>query len=91
MGLTTMASSPAGFDAMAGYAMPLDRLGRRAVETLRDGKEIQYGLLGIRSRTIPASNRVEEISPNSPANQGQLQVGDEIIAVDDTRSSTGTP
>jgi S1-C subfamily serine protease len=84
VGLTTMASSPAGFDAMAGYAMPLDRLGRRAVETLRQGREIEYGLLGIRSRTVPATNRVEEISPNSPADQGQLQVGDEIVAVDGT-------
>ena len=47
VGLTTMAASPAGFDAMAGYAMPMDRMGRRAVETLRQGKEIEYGLLGI--------------------------------------------
>ena len=31
VGLTTMASSPAGFDAMAGYAIPMDKLGRRAV------------------------------------------------------------
>jgi S1-C subfamily serine protease len=84
VGLTTMASSPAGFDAMAGYAMPMDRLGRRAVETLREGKEIEYGLLGIRSRTIPASNRVVEITANSPADQGQLLAGDEIIAVNDT-------
>ena len=49
VGLTTMASSPAGFDAMAGYAIPMDRIGRRAVETLKEGKEIEYGLLGIRA------------------------------------------
>ena len=47
VGLTTMAASPAGFDAMAGYAVPMDRMGRRAVETLKEGKEIEYGLLGI--------------------------------------------
>ena len=48
VGLTTMAASPAGFDAMAGYAIPMDKLGRRAVETLKEGKEIEYGLLGIK-------------------------------------------
>ncbi|HMF35579.1 MAG TPA: trypsin-like peptidase domain-containing protein [Isosphaeraceae bacterium] len=82
VGLTTMASSPAGFDAMAGYAMPMDRLGRRAVETLKEGKEIEYGLLGIRAH--PAStNRVEGVTPGSPADQGQLQADDEILAVND--------
>ena len=82
VGLTTMASSPAGFDAMAGYAIPMDRIGRRAVETLKEGKEIEYGLLGIRPH--PAStNRVEYVTPNSPAGQGQLQANDEILGVND--------
>ena len=82
VGLTTMASSPAGFDAMAGYAIPMDRIGRRAVETLKEGKEIEYGLLGIHAH--PAStNRVEYVTPNSPAGQGQLQANDEILGVND--------
>ena len=83
VGLTTMASSPAGFDAMAGYAIPIDKLGRRAVETLRQGKEIEYGFLGIKAH-LNSTNRVEEVTPNSPADQGQLQANDEILAVDDT-------
>ncbi len=49
VGLTTMAASASGFDSMAGYAIPMDKLGRRAVETLKEGKEVEYGLLGIRS------------------------------------------
>ena len=83
VGMTTMASSPAGFDMMAGYAIPMDRIGRRAVETLKQGKEIEYGLLGIRSH-LPSTNRVEDVTPNSPAGQGHLQAGDEILAVNDT-------
>ncbi len=58
VGLTTMASSPAGFDALAGYAIPMDKIGRRAVETLKEGKEVEYGLLGIqrgRQRTPTGS------------------------------------
>jgi serine protease Do len=82
VGLTTMAASPSGFDAMAGYAIPLDRMGRRAVETLRQGREIEYGLLGIRPQ-LGNTNRVEEVAPNTPAAQGDLQANDEIVAVNE--------
>ena len=83
VGLTTMAASPAGFDAMAGYAIPMDRIGRRAVETLKEGKEMEYGLLGIRPH-LNSTNRIEDVTPNSPAGQGQLTAGDEILGVNDT-------
>jgi serine protease Do len=82
VGITTMASSPSGFDAMAGYAIPMDKLGRRAAETLKKGKEIEYGMLGIKADNS-MSNRVGELTANSPAN-GKLQNNDEIIAVNDT-------
>lgn len=82
VGLTTMAASASGFDVMAGYAIPMDRIGRRAVETLKQGKEIEYGLLGIRADPN-GSNRVGAVSPRSPADQGQLQVNDEIVAVNE--------
>jgi serine protease Do len=82
--LTTMAASPAGFDAMAGYAIPMDKLGRRNVETLKEGKEIEYGLLGIKADN-GYTNHVGEVQPNSPAFLGELQMGDEIIAVNDVR------
>ncbi len=81
VGLTTMASSPAGFDAMAGYAIPMDRTGRRAVETLKQGKEVEYGLLGVTSHQNN-TNIVEEVTLNSPAALGDLQRGDEIVGVD---------
>jgi serine protease Do len=80
VGLTTMAASPAGFDFMAGYAIPMDKLGRRAVETLKEGKEIEYGLIGIKPDK-DNSNRVGDVIVNSPAALGQLQVLDEILAV----------
>jgi S1-C subfamily serine protease len=80
VGLTTMASSPAGFDAMAGYAIPMDRIGRRAVEALKQGKEVEYGLLGVRPH-LESTNRIESVAPNSPAALGDLQRNDEIIAV----------
>jgi serine protease Do len=85
VGLTTMAASPAGFDAQAGYAIPMDRIGRRALETLMEGKEIEYGFLGIKSDNgfNNATNRVAGIVLNSPAALARLQVDDRIVAVND--------
>ncbi len=79
IGLTTTATSPAGFDSQAGYAIPMDQLGRRVVETLKEGKEVEYGLLGI--KPVDTSNRIREVVKFSPAALGDLQVEDEVIAV----------
>jgi S1-C subfamily serine protease len=82
VGLTTLAESPAGFDSQAGYAIPMDKLGRRAVETLKDGREVEYGFLGIQAEPR-ASNKVGKVVINSPAFLADVQAGDEIIAVAD--------
>ncbi len=82
VGLTTMAASPAGFDAQAGYAIPMDMVGRHAVETLKDGREIEYGFLGIHALP-PSSNRVGDVRINSPAALGEIVANDEIIGVND--------
>ena len=80
VGLTTASANAAGFDAQAGYAIPMDALGRRLVETLRQGKEFEYGFLGI--RLDPAgSNRVVDAQPGTPAGEGGVQTGDAILAV----------
>ena len=81
VGMTTMASSPAGFDAMAGYAIPMDKIIRRVIATLKEGKEVEYGLLGIVANPANFSNYVFEVQPNSPAFLGQLKVNDQIVAV----------
>src|SRR5262249_20860086 len=47
---------------------------------LKEGKEVEYGLLGIHA-DYNFTNRVFEVAVNSPAALGQLQVNDEIIAV----------
>jgi serine protease Do len=80
VGITTTASSPAGFDVQAGYAIPMDRMGRRAVEALKQGKEVEYGLLGIIADP-QFSNRVSRVAPHSPAALGNLQINDEVLAV----------
>jgi S1-C subfamily serine protease len=84
VGITTNSASADGFDAQAGYAIPMDDMGRRAVETLMKGKEVEYGFLGIGLDTTYQTNRVTHAQPGTPAAEGELQADDSILSVGDT-------
>ncbi len=81
VGITTAAANAAGFDAQAGYAIPMDALGRNVVEALKQGKEYEYGLLGITLDREHNTSRVMSANPGTPASLGGVQVGDEVVAV----------
>jgi S1-C subfamily serine protease len=83
VGLTTSAANASGFDAQAGYAIPMDTLGRKVVETLKQGKEYEYGFLGIRLDVQNGTNRVVSADHGSPAFDGGVQMQDAIVAVGD--------
>lgn len=83
VGLTTAAANAAGFDAQAGYAIPMDALGRKVVEALKEGKEYEYGFLGIRLDVQQGTNRVMSADPGTPAWQGGVLVDDVVEAVGD--------
>jgi S1-C subfamily serine protease len=90
VGITTDAASPAGFDVQAGYAIPIDRLGRRIVETLREGREMEYGFLGIRLDPL-VPNGIRDTDAGTPAAEARLIAGDVITAVGDMPVDDRTP
>jgi S1-C subfamily serine protease len=81
VGITTSEASPSGYDAAAGYAIPLDALGRRAVGELIQGKEVEYGFIGI--GLGPEPNTVDRVERDTPAWKANLATGDRIVAVGD--------
>ncbi len=72
------------YDTGVGFAIPLEDLLAR-VETLRQGKDVYAGILGI---GIKSTDRYAEpaivgtVRPNSPASKAGFQVNDQILAVD---------
>jgi serine protease Do len=80
VGLTTNAANAGGFDSQAGYALPIDTLARRASEALKQGKEVEYGFLGVQ---LPKdnSNRIEGVEIGTPAGEGGLMPGDEVLDI----------
>lgn len=81
VGLTTGSANAAGFDAQAGYAIPMDALGRQAVEALRQGKEVEYGFLGVLLDNAGGTNQVGDARPGTPAGEGGVRSGDFIVEV----------
>jgi serine protease Do len=80
VGLTTDAANVSGFDAQAGYAVPIDALSRRVIDALLRGKEVEYGMLGI-EMPEDRSNRLKGAEPGTPAGDAGLVVDDQIVAV----------
>ena len=80
VGLTTDAANVGGFDAQAGYAIPIDTLSRRAINALRQGREVEYGFLGI-GLSRDGSNRIANVNPGTPAGEGGLVIDDAILSI----------
>lgn len=91
VGLTTAVAATAGYDQAAGYAIPVDAAFRRIIATLREGREVEYGLLGVYLESIgtrggmlalqPQGALVKETIPGGPADKAGLRTGDLITRV----------
>ena len=89
IGVTTTAATIAGHEQPAGYAIPINAVMRRVIETLRQGREVEYGMLGVGfgqavvDTTPQRSSRlnITQVYPGGPAARGGLQAGDIIIRV----------
>jgi serine protease Do len=89
IGLATAIPVVAGYQETAGYAIPVDATFRRALEALKQGREVEYGFLGIqlggvageRASRGAEGTRVERVMPGLPAARHGLKSGDLIVAV----------
>jgi serine protease Do len=90
IGLTTSLAALSGHETHAGFAIPVDDVFRRAVDTMRPGKEVEYGLLGVIPENLTPSDRTEglsgivvaAVSEGTPAYKAGLQAADWITALD---------
>jgi S1-C subfamily serine protease len=90
VGLTTTAATIAGHEQPAGYAIPINPAFRRIIDTLKEGREVEYGMLGVSfgvgvgaSSTTNAQVTINEVFPGSPADHAGLQEGDIVTRVGD--------
>jgi serine protease Do len=91
VGVTTTAATIAGHEQPAGYAIPINTAFRRIIDTLKQGREVEYGMLGVGFGQTPFdatggnSSRltVLQVYPGSPATRAGLAAGDVVTRVGD--------
>jgi len=89
IGLTTSLAAVSGFESAAGYAYPVDDTFRRVIDTLRRGREVEYGFLGVKPDSLSSTEilgglhgiRVRHVEPGSRAETFGLKPEDVITAV----------
>jgi serine protease Do len=89
VGLSVALAATAGYEQAAGYAIPIDATFRRVIDTLRQGREVEYGFLGVRPMNLRAQEvrdgrrgvRVQNVVPGTPADRFGIRPEDVITAV----------
>ncbi|MEX0641932.1 MAG: trypsin-like peptidase domain-containing protein, partial [Pirellulales bacterium] len=89
VGLTTTVATIAGHEQPAGYAIPINATFRRIIDTLKEGREVEYGLLGVSlGMGISTGGNVAEprvivqhAYVGSPGELAGLKAGDVILGV----------
>ena len=87
--MTTYTAQPVQ-DIEAAFALPIDAGFLKSLETLKQGRLPEYGLLGLAPRparlvdpTLKSGAAVEDVMPGTPAARVGLRAGDVITHVDD--------
>jgi serine protease Do len=89
IGLTTALAATAGAEQAAGFAIPVDEAFRRVLDTLKQGREVEFGFLGIRPANLTLEERsrglkglrVDTVYPGTPAERAGLRTADVITQV----------
>ena len=83
VGLCVALAATAGYETSAGYAIPVDATFRRVLEVLKQGREVEYGFLGIQPANLQPQEvlaglhgtRVDSVVRGTPAARYGLRDG----------------
>jgi serine protease Do len=84
IGITSSLAAVSNEDAPGGFAVPMSPATRRIVKVLKEGKEVEYGFLGVNFYDVRPGEpvRISAITAGSPAAQAGIQANQYIIKVD---------
>jgi S1-C subfamily serine protease len=93
IGLCVALAAVPGYESAAGYAIPIDPTFRRVIEVLKEGREVEYGFLGVlplnlRPREVLGGlqgARIDRVPQGTPAARYGLRADDIITAVGDAK------
>ena len=91
VGLTTALAALSGYERAAGFAIPINDTTKRAINDLKEGRQPEYGFLGVNPEPLSVSDRrsgkfgvrLRQVVEGTPAAQHGLRAGDVITHVND--------
>jgi len=87
IGLTSSMAAIVGGETPGGFAVPIDANFKRIIDILKQGREVEYGFLGVSVDTQNQFDRggavIDQVSEGTPAKRAGLQVGETITTVND--------
>ncbi len=90
VGLCLSTAAVSGYESPAGYAIPVDDMFRRVLDVLKEGREAEYGLIGIRPSNLTQTEVAAglqgvhlRVQPGFPAARAGLRDDDIITSVND--------
>jgi len=88
IGLCVSQAATAGYESSASYAIPVDATFRRVLDALAQGREAEYGFLGIRPDNLSPTELAAglqgirgRVEPGTPAARSRLREDDIITSV----------
>jgi 2-alkenal reductase len=100
LGINAQIKSQSGGGEGVGFAIPVDTVGR-SLRELRGNGKVEYGYLGVQTLSlwpqlaqrlnldVPDGALIQQIEPDSPAEQAKLRAGTDEIGFQATRVRTG--
>jgi serine protease Do len=85
IGLMTSRAAINGSETAGGFAIPFEANMQRVIARLREGREVEYGFLGVGPGRRGDVFRIGGLTPGSPAERAGLNQGDAILAVNGIR------
>jgi serine protease Do len=91
VGLCVALAAAPGCETAGGYAIPVDATFRRVLEILKQGREVEYGFLGIQPVNLQSQEalagmqgiRIEQVGRGTPAERYGLRTDDIVTAIND--------
>jgi serine protease Do len=96
IGVVTAIETSSGVNEGIGFAIPIDANTRQILDTLKDGREVRYGFLGVSVNDMERSTETRQVSdsryyggarivrldpPDGPAGAAGLQADDVVVEV----------
>jgi serine protease Do len=81
VGLISALAAIHGSEAPGSFAVPMNDAMKRIIDKLMQGREVEYGFLGVTPNQDGAGVSISQVTSGSPADRAGLHSGDDLVSI----------